>query len=169
MQFKINLPYSIRRPCAENRNIPVLSIRFVELATFRTRPANCWIDLFNLSRRFFSARLRASRPLLLWMHQYKKKLVNKSSCSFWKFYFCAYHIQSITLRDSSVVWNWFFQQKKCFGSSFFLSTNLVWNANFKMCNCYQYIIQNWLNVSRSSDDSFIIWNGLSFKFSIGWN
>lgn len=64
-EMEKSLPYSMRRPCAENLKMPVLSMRFDEPATFRTRPANSWIDLFNLSRRFFSARLRASRPLLL--------------------------------------------------------------------------------------------------------
>lgn len=75
MQMKNqHLPYSMRRPCAENRKMPVLSMRFDEPATFLTRPASSWIDLFNLSRRFFSARLRASRPLLLWMYQKREKM-----------------------------------------------------------------------------------------------
>lgn len=70
---RMNLPYSMRSPCAENLKMPVLSIRFDEPATFRTRPASSWIDLFNLSRRFFSARLRASRPLLLQVRKWIKK------------------------------------------------------------------------------------------------
>lgn len=55
----------MRSPCAERRNIAVLSTRLDVPAIGRTWQPNCCTDLFNLSRRFFSAWFRCARPLLL--------------------------------------------------------------------------------------------------------
>lgn len=58
------LPYFIRRPCAENLSTAVLSTRLGESATWSTMLLSSEMELFSLSRRFFSARFLASLPLL---------------------------------------------------------------------------------------------------------
>lgn len=55
--------YCSRSPCAAYLRTAVLSTRLGDSATCGTIVVNSCIEPFNLSRRFFSARFLASRPL----------------------------------------------------------------------------------------------------------
>lgn len=61
-------PYLRRNPWAAKRSTAVLSTRLGDSATCGTIVESSCIDPLSLSRRFFSARLRASRPLKYKIH-----------------------------------------------------------------------------------------------------